>query len=353
MTFPLATSSVEALGLDPKPIGRLRELITAHIAEGRYPRRRSPSPARQARPLRTLRRRAPRAHARAGARRHALAALLEHEGHHRVRGVAPGRARRAALHRPGRRSRARLRGQRQGRHHDHPAPRATRAASPTPTCRRPRGRITSCCARSVCDFTLEWTPGSRVVLSPPRRALGRRGPDRGAHQDGLPRVHPREHRRAARPGRRAVRRPARSACTRARSTCTSRRTTAGGRSSAREESNPPSSGAPARRAAAATRPRARWRPSTRCWLAGGHAQRRAAPLAADGRSTSRATYTGDRVDGYMGMPMHRGLGPHVRGTTETIRGLGSLASPRTFGHGGVGSSYCWADPGLRACRSRT
>ena len=22
----------------------------------------------------------------------------------------------------------------------------------------------------------------------------------------------------------------------------------------------------------------------------------------------------------------------------------SIASPRTFGHGGVGSSYCWADP---------
>ncbi len=54
--------------------------------------------------------------------------------------------------------------------------------------------------------------------------------------------------------------------------------------------------------------------------------------------------TGDRVDGYMGMPMHRALGPHVRGTTDSIRGLGSIASPRTFGHGGVGSSYCWADP---------
>jgi CubicO group peptidase (beta-lactamase class C family) len=55
-------------------------------------------------------------------------------------------------------------------------------------------------------------------------------------------------------------------------------------------------------------------------------------------------FTGDVVDGYMGMPMHRGLGPHSRGTTPTIRGLGSLASPRTFGHGGVGSSYCWGDP---------
>ncbi len=55
-------------------------------------------------------------------------------------------------------------------------------------------------------------------------------------------------------------------------------------------------------------------------------------------------HTGDMFDEHMGMPMHRGLGVHVRGTTETIRGLGSLASPRTFGHGGVGSSYCWADP---------
>lgn len=55
-------------------------------------------------------------------------------------------------------------------------------------------------------------------------------------------------------------------------------------------------------------------------------------------------HTGDMVDGGMDMPMHRGLGVHVRGTTETIRGLGSIASPRTFGHGGVGSSYCWGDP---------
>lgn len=55
-------------------------------------------------------------------------------------------------------------------------------------------------------------------------------------------------------------------------------------------------------------------------------------------------HTGDRVDEFMGMPMHRGLGPHLRGTTATVRGLGSSASPNTFGHGGVGTSYCWADP---------
>jgi CubicO group peptidase (beta-lactamase class C family) len=55
-------------------------------------------------------------------------------------------------------------------------------------------------------------------------------------------------------------------------------------------------------------------------------------------------HTGERVDEFMGMPMHRGLGPHLRGHSVGIRGLGSLASPRAFGHGGVGTSYCWADP---------
>jgi CubicO group peptidase (beta-lactamase class C family) len=55
-------------------------------------------------------------------------------------------------------------------------------------------------------------------------------------------------------------------------------------------------------------------------------------------------HTGDRIDELMGMAMHRGLGPHLRGTTASIRGLGAFAPPATFGHGGVGSSYCWGDP---------
>ncbi|MFZ9338859.1 MAG: serine hydrolase domain-containing protein [Limnohabitans sp.] len=55
-------------------------------------------------------------------------------------------------------------------------------------------------------------------------------------------------------------------------------------------------------------------------------------------------HTADRVDEFMGMPMHRGLGPHLRGHTASIRGLGSDAPPNAFGHGGVGTSYCWADP---------
>ncbi len=58
-------------------------------------------------------------------------------------------------------------------------------------------------------------------------------------------------------------------------------------------------------------------------------------------------FTGDRPDTFMNMPMHRGLGPHSRGLTEQIRGLGSIASPKVFGHGGVGSSYCWGDPESR------
>ncbi len=54
--------------------------------------------------------------------------------------------------------------------------------------------------------------------------------------------------------------------------------------------------------------------------------------------------TGERVDEHNGIPMHRALGPHLRGTTDHMRGLGTLAHPLTFGHGGVGSSYCWGDP---------
>jgi CubicO group peptidase (beta-lactamase class C family) len=56
-------------------------------------------------------------------------------------------------------------------------------------------------------------------------------------------------------------------------------------------------------------------------------------------------HTGERGDDQMGgIPMHRGLGPHVRGDSDRIRGLGTLAAPETFGHGGVGSSYSFADP---------
>jgi CubicO group peptidase (beta-lactamase class C family) len=54
--------------------------------------------------------------------------------------------------------------------------------------------------------------------------------------------------------------------------------------------------------------------------------------------------TGERVDEDHGVAMHRALGPHRRGAGLITRGLGTLAHPDTFGHGGVGSSYCWGDP---------
>lgn len=57
------------------------------------------------------------------------------------------------------------------------------------------------------------------------------------------------------------------------------------------------------------------------------------------------SHTGERGDDAMGgIPMHRGLGPHVRGDSDKIRGLGAIAAPQTFGHGGAGSSYSLADP---------
>ena len=56
-------------------------------------------------------------------------------------------------------------------------------------------------------------------------------------------------------------------------------------------------------------------------------------------------HTGELGDDQMaGIPMHRGLGPHVRGESDRIRGLGTIGAPQTFGHGGAGTSYSWADP---------
>lgn len=56
-------------------------------------------------------------------------------------------------------------------------------------------------------------------------------------------------------------------------------------------------------------------------------------------------HTGEMGDHQMGgIPMHRGLGPHVRGESDRIRGLGTIGAPVTFGHGGAGTSYSWVDP---------
>ena len=55
-------------------------------------------------------------------------------------------------------------------------------------------------------------------------------------------------------------------------------------------------------------------------------------------------HTGEMGDIQMGgIPMHRGLGPHVRGESDRIRGLGTIGAPGTFGHGGANTSYSWVD----------
>ena len=48
-------------------------------------------------------------------------------------------------------------------------------------------------------------------------------------------------------------------------------------------------------------------------------------------------FTGDLVDDYTGYTMHRGLGPFSRGQSGHP-GLGAIGHPRTFGHSGVGTS---------------
>lgn len=55
-------------------------------------------------------------------------------------------------------------------------------------------------------------------------------------------------------------------------------------------------------------------------------------------------HTEERIDEFFGTPMHRALGLHCRGFTPTIYGLSSTAHSDTFGHGGMGTSYSWADP---------
>ncbi|MCC7372678.1 MAG: beta-lactamase family protein [Chloroflexi bacterium] len=55
-------------------------------------------------------------------------------------------------------------------------------------------------------------------------------------------------------------------------------------------------------------------------------------------------HTGDRVDTSQGVPMHRGIGVYLRGDTSIGWMTGTLAPASTFGHGGAGSSISWADP---------
>jgi CubicO group peptidase (beta-lactamase class C family) len=196
--------------------------------------------------------------------------------------------------------------------------------------------------RTVCGFTLEWTPGSRVVYHPAsahwtaavliealaggedfRSFVRRRVIDPLGLEDelfvGLPDT---EHNRAAgiydppgEDGRFPARMPENTAA-------------------GRRAGIPGGGGYGTARAMAAFYQ----------MLAAGGALGGVRVLSPRMVEFVARDFTGDRLDEYMGLPMHRGLGPHSRGETPVARGLGAIGHPRTFGHGGVGSSYCWADP---------
>ena len=344
MPFPLPESNPEALGLDPRPLERLCATIEKHIAEGRHPG------------------------AQVAVARHGKLALCRSFGRARVEPDAPADARSlfllysntkvvttaalwmlvedgllrfndpVAMHVPG--------------FEAHGKGGVTvlqllthQGGFPSAVVPQEAWEDHDLLRRTVCGFTLEWTPGSRVVYHPASahwtaaaliealagedfRAFIRRRviAPLGLEDElfvGLPDA---EHGRAAAiydpPGEGAGRFPPR----------TPENTPEG-----RRAGIPGGGGYGSARAMAAFYQ----------MLANGGAM----PAPGGARVLSprmvefvTRNFTSDRVDEYMGLAMHRGLGPHSRGETPVARGLGAIAHPRTFGHGGVGSSYCWADP---------
>jgi CubicO group peptidase (beta-lactamase class C family) len=341
MRFPLETSSVEALGLDPKPLARLRELITEHITEGRYPGAQIAVACHGKLGLLWTLGDARVDPKRVAARDDTLWLLYSNTKVITACAVwmlvergALAFTDRVADHVPG--FEANGKG-------DISVIQLLTHQGGFPNAEVPKEAWEDheLLRRSVSAFTLEWTPGSRVhyhrgaahwvaavlieaLTKTDYRAFIREhiAEPLGLRQElfvGLPDA---AHDLAAdvhepsSDGTRQLRRSDETS------------------PEARRAGTPGGGGYATARAMAAF---------YQMLLQGG--QLGGARLLSP-RTIAYVTrnYTADRVDGYMGMPMHRGLGPHLRGTTETIRGLGSLASPRTFGHGGVGSSYCWADP---------
>ena len=341
MRFPLETSSVEALGFDAKPLSRLRELITAHIAEGRYPAGQI-AIARHGKlgVLWTLgdARLDPQ---RVPARDDTLWLLYSNTKVITACAVwilvergALTFTDRVADHVPG--FEANGKG-------DISIIQLLTHQGGFPNAEVPKEAWEDheLLRRAVSSFTLEWTPGSRVyyhgraahwvaavlieaLTKTDYRAFIREQviEPLGLGDElfvGLPDAR---HERAA-----DMHEPAASG---------------GGQVKRAEENNPEfrRAGTPGGGGYASARAMAAF---YQMLAAGGtlNGKRLLSPRMVQYVTRS---VTGEWVDGYMGMPMHRALGPHVRGTTESIRGLGTIASPRTFGHGGVGSSYCWADP---------
>jgi CubicO group peptidase (beta-lactamase class C family) len=55
-------------------------------------------------------------------------------------------------------------------------------------------------------------------------------------------------------------------------------------------------------------------------------------------------HSGDRPDHNTGIVQSRGMTPAIHGESWMPRSMGAIAPAGTFGHGGAGSSFTWADP---------
>ena len=164
--FPLTAAAPASLGLDERQLNRLRDIIVRHVAERRYPGGQV-AVARHGKLAMTLTVGDAQLEPRAAAcDEHVVAALFQHESHHRLRDLAAGRGRRTALFRPNRGTSARVRRQWQRRHHRAPAAHAPGRISQCRCSPAPDWQDHERLRKVVSGFTLEWTPGSRVSYHP-------------------------------------------------------------------------------------------------------------------------------------------------------------------------------------------
>ena len=186
----------------------------------------------------------------------------------------------------------------------------------------------------VCDFSLEWTPGSRLQYHGACGASGAGDADRGRHRPGLPRRHPPACHRAAWPGRRHLRRRAVADAASAAPIPTRRN-----RATTRQNSAPRGC-----RTAAASPPPAAWRRSTRClamaggWAMCGCSRRGCSPMSRATTPASAATcrWTASRCIAVSArMCAARATASAAWAPSARRRPSGTAAS---------GSSYSWADP---------
>ena len=238
----------------------------------------------------------------------------------------------ALLYGPDRRPSAGIRAARQGR--DHPAPGDDASGRVSVGRRDPRDLDRPCpdAGRGVRLFA-RLDAGDAAAIPPARGASDPGDGDRGGDRPGLPRRDPRAGIGASRVW------PA---------TCSSvcrrpRRGAAPTPMGPRRATTRPNSRPRGCRAAAAMRRRAAWRRSTRCCSAGagsarcGCCRRGSSLMSKKPHRRARRRRDGRHPDASRaGTPCPRRERPHPRARHDR--------RAQTFGHGGAGTSYSWADP---------